>query len=206
MLAGCKKREAPAGADAPMPVVTDQSVDLLFTWIDEKGEFHVEPKAAAVPAAARETVRIADPVKDPPKLDDVFVADLRTPGPDGAYPVRAMSRSEFEKIAVDRRKANGGKPLEERGAASALPGDAKPLVTIYGASWCGPCHQAAAYLKRKNIAFVEKDIEADSSAAREMRAKLTSAGMNGGSIPVIEVKGKLLIGFDERAMDRALGI
>jgi hypothetical protein len=38
-----------------------------------------------------------------------------------------------------------------------------------------------------------------------MQAKLASAGMHGGSIPVMDVKGKLLIGFAERAVDRALG-
>ena len=38
-----------------------------------------------------------------------------------------------------------------------------------------------------------------------MQAKLASAGIRGGSIPVIDVKGKVLVGFDERAMDRALG-
>lgn len=199
-LVACKSR-AKVEENAPLPVITNESADLLFTWIDDKGEFHVEPKVTAVPETARENVRVADPVKDPPKLDDVFVADLRTPGPDGRYPVKTMARTEFEKLALERRNT---KKLEARGAASVLPGAERPTVIIYGASWCGPCHQAAAYLKRHQIQFVEKDIEADSGAAREMQAKLEAAGMRGGSIPIIDVKGKLLVGFDERAMDRAL--
>lgn len=203
LLVSCKKKEA-ASDSSPLPVITAESTEFLFTWIDDKGEFHVDPKVAAVPENARETVRVADPVKDPPKLDDVFVADLRAPGPDGHFPVKTMSRTEFEKLAVDRRKANGQKQLEARGAASVLPGNEAPTVIIYGASWCGPCHQAADYLKEKNVKYVLKDIEQDNGAATEMRGKLDAAGMRGGSIPVIDVKGKILIGFDARQVDRAL--
>jgi glutaredoxin len=189
-----------------MPIIVDASTDLLLTWIDERGEFHVEQKVADVPVTARDVVRVSDPVKDPAKLDDVFVADLRTPGPDGVYPVHTMSRPAFEKIAVDRRTDAGGKVLTAQSAAGIAPADIiKPGVVIYGASWCGPCHQAADYLKRRGVPYVLKDIEEDSGANREMQAKLSKAGMRGGSIPVIDVHGKLLIGFDARSIDRALG-
>ena len=78
-------------------------------------------------------------------------------------------------------------------------------MIIYGASWCGPCHQAAAYFTKRGIKFIEHDIEKDSSAAREMQAKLAKAGARGGSIPVLDVRGRILIGFDQRAVDQALG-
>ncbi len=203
VVLGCKRPPPTSDVVAP-PVVTDTTSDLLLTWIDEKGEFHVEQKVADVPAASREVVRVTDPVKDPPKLDDVFVVDLRSAGAGGAYPVRTMSRSEFEKVAVERRQKNGA-VLAAKGAESAPPVAARPAVIIYGASWCGPCHQAAAYLKRRGVPFIEKDIEEDRGAAREMQAKLASAGMRGGSIPVMDVRGKIVIGFDEGAVDRALG-
>lgn len=205
LLAGCKRR-APVAEAIVLPVVTDASTELLFTWIDEEGEFHVEQRTSDVPAGARELVRVADPLKDPPKLDDVFVANLASPGADGAYPVRTMSRVEFEEIAVERRQRSGsGDVLAPKPADSAPPAAARPDVVIYGASWCGPCHQAAAYLKKRGVSFIEKDIEEDHGAAREMKAKLTKAGVRGGSIPVLDVKGKVLVGFDERAVDRALG-
>lgn len=203
VVASCK-RPAPAPDAVVLPIVTDASGDLLLTWIDDKGEFHVEQKVADVPTAARDVVRVTDPVKDPPKLDDVFVADLRSAGAEGTYPVRTMSRAEFEKIAVERRQKNGG-VLAAKAAESAPPEAARPAVIIYGASWCGPCHQAAAYLKQRGVPFIEKDIEQDGGAAREMQAKLATAGMRGGSIPVLDVRGKVLVGFDERAIDRALG-
>lgn len=197
--AGCKTQsDETLRATAP-PIVTDQSGDLLFTWIDPAGGGHVEQKISEVPIVARETVRVADPSRDPPP-DQVWVVDLRTPGPGGAYPVRTIKRSEWEAIAVSRR--DGG-VLVPRAATSAPP-PAQPQVIIYGASWCGPCHQAAAHLKQKGVAFVEKDIEQDSSAAREMQAKLAKAGKRGGSIPVLDVRGRILIGFDAPALDAAL--
>jgi len=202
VVAGCKSKQSPKAEAVVLPVVTDTSTELLYTWIDERGEFHVEQKVADVPPAARDVVRVADPTKDPPSVEDVFVADLRNANPDGTYPVRTMRRAEFEQIAVERRQQHG-EVLTAQSAATAPPVAARPVI-IYGASWCGPCHQAAAYLKRRGVPFIEKDIEKDGSAAREMQAKLASAGMRGGSIPVIDVRGKLLVGFDERAMDRAL--
>jgi hypothetical protein len=55
------------------------------------------------------------------------------------------------------------------------------------------------------VKFVLHDIEKDSSAQREMQAKLAKAGARGGSIPVLDVRGRILIGFDARAVDEALG-
>lgn len=179
--------------------MTDASADLLFTWIDEKGGGHVEQRVADVPVSARDAVRVADPTREPP-ADEVWIADLRSAGAGGVYPVRTMKRAEWEGVAIARR--DGG-VLAARPAASVAP-EARPAVIIYGASWCGPCHQAAAYLKQRGIAFVEKDIEEDGGAAREMHAKLAKAGKRGGSIPVLDVRGRILIGFDARAVDQAL--
>lgn len=206
LLVACKGKKDTSAEPVPLPVVTDTSADLLFTWIDDKGEFHVEQKVADVPEAAREVVRVVAPVGEDGRgapEGEVVVADLRE-AVDGAYPVRTMSRDEFERIAVERRKAHGG-VLTARAPASALPADTRPAVIIYGAPWCGPCHEAAAYFKQRGITFVEKNIEADGSAAREMQAKLASAGIRGGSIPVLDVRGKVLVGFDPNAVERALG-
>lgn len=197
---GCKTSSSDAVNASTPPVVTDASGDLLFTWIDESGGGHVEQKVSDVPPAARETVRVADPARDPP-VDQVWVVDLRTAGARGQYPVRTIKRAEWEAIAVARR--DGGVLVAR--SASSVPPPAQPQVIIYGASWCGPCHQAAAHLKQKGVPFIEKDIEQDSSAAREMQAKLAKAGKRGGSIPVLDVRGRIIVGFDATTLDRALG-
>lgn len=229
LAAGCKRKGEVASETAPAaPVVNDKSEGLLLTWIDDKGEFHTEQRVTDVPPEGREivSVRVLDPGKGLVAGDRVFIADLRNPGAEGAYPVRVATRAEFDDVAVARRAKGGVAVLAPRapGAAGAAgaggpggahaaatdpanPGDvaAAPAVIIYGASWCGPCHQAAAFLKQKGVRFVEHDIEQDSSAAREMHAKLAKAGMRGGSIPVLDVRGRILVGFDARAVEQALG-
>lgn len=209
----CKARQksGTSEATAKAPVVNDGSEGLLLTWVDEKGDFHVEQRTSDVPPSARDVVRVADPNGAGGDDASVFVADLRNLGADGNYVVRTMGRSEFEAIAVERRKKNGGVLAAAPAAAPSGSAEgqtaapvAKSPVIIYGASWCGPCHQAQAHLKKRGVAFVEKDIEEDPSAAREMQAKLAKVGRRGGSIPVIDVRGRVLVGFDPRAVDRAL--
>ncbi|CAN5222477.1 hypothetical protein BH09MYX1_BH09MYX1_50950 [soil metagenome] len=220
-LSGCpKKKDDPAGTI----IVKDDSQGLLLTWIDEKGDFHVEQKPADVPLVGRDAVRVVDPNKDEGTHEGkVFVADLRNKGPDGVYPVQAMSRADFDKLAVARREKIGPTLASASPSALALAsasaaaqntagalthdpnGVARPPVIIYGASWCGACHEAAAYLRRKGIPYVEKDIERDSGANDEMKAKLRRFALPNGSIPVIDVRGKVMVGFDPNEVDDALG-
>ncbi len=216
---GCSKKATPdpsasAASAASLPVVRDGTEGLYFTWIDDKGEFHTEERPKDVPFAGRDLVRVLDPAHEDSE-GEVVLADLRNTKPDGTYPVRRAPRKELEDAAGQRRgkrAATADPPPPDRGTrAPAKPAptasDGKveqPVVIIYGASWCGPCHQAQAYLERRGIPFVEKDIEEDPAAAREMQAKLRKAGMGGGSIPVLDVKGKILVGFSPGAVEAAL--
>lgn len=206
-------------AGVALPMVRPDSDGLLLTWIDDKGDFHVETRASDVPIMGRDTVRVVDPAREAPGGNDVAVADFRQTGADGAYPVRTMLRTDFEAIAVARRKQAG--PTLAGAAPSAVAADtasqataqaaeptkpsARPVVIIYGAEWCGACHDAARYLRRKGVAYIEKDIEKEPDAAREMQQKLASRGLRGGSIPVIDIRGNVMVGFDPGQIDAALG-
>jgi glutaredoxin len=77
-------------------------------------------------------------------------------------------------------------------------------VTIYKASWCGVCRSAAAYLRSRNVAFVEKDIEKDAAANSEMQRKAHAAGQNPRGVPVIDFHGHVLMGFDQATLDRLI--
>jgi glutaredoxin len=218
----CRRTSAAAVGDAAavaLPTVRPDTEGLLLTWIDDKGDFHVETRAADVPIMGRDTVRVVDPNRPADEGPDVVVvADFRQTGADGAYPVRTMARVDFEGLAVARRKEKGptlagpspsSQPPAESPEAPADEASAKPAgraaVIIYGAEWCGACHEAARYLRRKGVPFVEKDIEKDAGADREMREKLARHGIRGGSIPVIDVRGKVMVGFDPGSIDAALG-
>ncbi|MGH7270974.1 MAG: glutaredoxin domain-containing protein [Polyangiaceae bacterium] len=210
------------GAVAMPVIVTPTTEGLLLTWIDDKGDFHVETRVADVPMMGRDAVRVVDPRQDQPAAegldDDVLVADLRQTSADGRYPIRTMTRAAFEALAVARREKAGPtmaavapSSTEAPTGASAAAGTApsrsatRVVVVIYGAEWCSACHQAAQYLRSKGIAYIDKDIEKDPAAAREMQSKLAKNGLPAGSIPVIDVRGKIMVGFNPTEIDAALG-
>jgi glutaredoxin len=69
-------------------------------------------------------------------------------------------------------------------------------VVIYGAQWCPACGAAADYLERRGIPYVDKDVEHDDGAGAEMRATLATAGFGeSDTVPVIDVRGTVTIGF-----------
>jgi hypothetical protein len=70
--------------------------------------------------------------------------------------------------------------------------------------WMALSHQAADYLRGKGAAVIMKDIEESPAAAAEMREKLEKSHQRGGSIPIIDVRGQILVGFSPSALDRAL--
>ena len=56
----------------------------------------------------------------------------------------------------------------------------------------------------KNLGQMLKQAQELQSKMGEMQAKLVKAGWRGGSIPVLDVRGRILVGFDARALDQAL--
>lgn len=72
-------------------------------------------------------------------------------------------------------------------------------VTVYSASWCGFCHAAKAYLDKLGVSYTEKDVEHDRSAAEEV---VTKSGQMG--IPVLDINGEIIVGFDRPKIDLAL--
>lgn len=76
-------------------------------------------------------------------------------------------------------------------------------VIVYSANWCGFCHSEMDWLKQNNIDFIKKDIEEDESAREELIQK-----MNGQfqGIPVTDVDGEIILGFDRAKLSNALNI
>jgi glutaredoxin len=215
-LAGCKRPPAvddlapePTASAKPLPplVINDETPDLLLTWIDAKGDAHTAEKPANVPMEGRDQVRVVVTTRDEGTQGSFYVANLTNQNADKSYPVSTMSRSDWDTIIAKRRQA--ARPPEQAAADPQAAADAGPAgpftVIVYGASWCGACHQVMDFLKQRRVPAVEKDIEADPGANEEMRAKLARAGLRGASsIPVVDVGGRILVGFDPRAMEDAL--
>jgi len=72
-------------------------------------------------------------------------------------------------------------------------------VTIYSADWCAFCHAAKDYFDKLGIKYEEKNVEADPAIANE---SITKSGQTG--IPVIDIDGRIIVGFDRPKIDAAL--
>tara|TARA_Y100000310_G_C20502106_1_gene724527 strand:- start:435 stop:665 length:231 start_codon:yes stop_codon:yes gene_type:complete len=74
-----------------------------------------------------------------------------------------------------------------------------PKVKIYSTLTCPYCKMAKAFFKEKNIEFEDIDVTSDKKAAQEMKK---ISGQSG--VPVIDINGKILIGFDAEKIEEAL--
>ncbi|MDO8335226.1 MAG: glutaredoxin domain-containing protein [Candidatus Saccharibacteria bacterium] len=81
--------------------------------------------------------------------------------------------------------------------------EAKQKVTIYSTSWCGFCHSLEQYLDQKKVSYVTKDIEKDESAYNELMEKI-GGRENFRGVPVSDVKGEIVLGFDRPKIDAAI--
>lgn len=125
-------------------------------------------------------------------------------------------RAKAEKELAERRASRSAVASLERqlAMAAAQRADSAPSTTrafaassdvvLYSTSWCGYCKQARQYLKSKGVHFVERDVEKDEGAAAELGKKAVAAGVRPQGVPVIDVRGKLILGFDREALDDAL--
>jgi glutaredoxin len=75
---------------------------------------------------------------------------------------------------------------------------------VYGADWCKPCHEAERYLRSLGVAVTKKDIEESRAAQAEMREKLARVNRAGAGIPVIDVMGKIFVGYSPGPLKQAV--
>lgn len=77
-------------------------------------------------------------------------------------------------------------------------------VTVYTTSWCGYCKRAKRLLTKLRVDFAERDIERDAGAAEELAERAAAAGVRAKGVPVLDVGGRLILGFDEREIRDAV--
>ncbi|MDP3178271.1 MAG: glutaredoxin domain-containing protein [Spirochaetaceae bacterium] len=72
-------------------------------------------------------------------------------------------------------------------------------VSIYTTPSCSYCRVAKDYFRKSGISFSEYDISADPRLAEEMMRKSGQFG-----VPVIDINGRVIVGFNQVAIERAL--
>ena len=83
---------------------------------------------------------------------------------------------------------------------NANPSDDKKVI-VYSTNWCAYCKMAKQYLAGKEVAVDEKNIEEDPEAHKELMDKI---GGNFRGVPVIDIAGTIVLGFDRAKIDAAL--
>jgi glutaredoxin-like YruB-family protein len=72
---------------------------------------------------------------------------------------------------------------------------------VFTTPTCPWCQRAKSYLRSKSIPFKEVDVSRDQQAARDLVRRTGQMG-----VPVIEIDGRTVVGFDQRQVDRLLGL
>jgi glutaredoxin-like YruB-family protein len=74
-------------------------------------------------------------------------------------------------------------------------------IMVYSTSTCPHCIRAKQFLKDNNIVFEDIDVGANEDKTQEMIAKSGQMG-----VPVLDIDGQIIVGFDKEAIQRSLGL
>lgn len=72
-------------------------------------------------------------------------------------------------------------------------------VKIYSTSTCPWCVKAKEFFKEKGIEFEDINVAENKEAAKEMMEKSGQMG-----VPVIDINGKIIVGFDQGAIEEEI--
>lgn len=76
-------------------------------------------------------------------------------------------------------------------------------IIIYSTPTCHFCHLAKEYLKSKSIPFEDINVGFGASPAIQQEMIKKSGQMG---VPVIDIDGKIIIGFDRPKINQLLGL
>jgi glutaredoxin 3 len=73
------------------------------------------------------------------------------------------------------------------------------IIKVYSTPTCPWCARTKDFLRKNNVKFQDIDVSRDANAAHEMVKKSGQMG-----VPVIDIDGKIIIGFDEDKLKRTI--
>lgn len=74
-------------------------------------------------------------------------------------------------------------------------------VKVYSTPTCPYCIRLKQFLNEKNIGFENIDVSGDQEKAQEMVKKSGQI-----SVPVVDIEGEVIVGFDKDRITKALDI
>ena len=82
--------------------------------------------------------------------------------------------------------------------STATTNSATPI--IYSTSWCAFCATEKQWMDKLGVKYIAKNIEEDKDAEKELLDKL---GGNFQGVPVTDVAGEMILGFDRPKLQAA---
>lgn len=79
--------------------------------------------------------------------------------------------------------------------------DSSADVIVYSTTWCAFCATEKQWLDKLGVKYVSKNIEEDDAAKDELLKKL---GGNFQGVPVTDIAGEMILGFNRPALQDAL--
>ncbi|MGA2774870.1 MAG: glutaredoxin domain-containing protein [Candidatus Omnitrophota bacterium] len=74
-------------------------------------------------------------------------------------------------------------------------------VLIYSTPTCPWCIRTKQFLKENNVPYQDYDVSVNSEKADEMTKKSGQMG-----VPVLDIEGTVIVGFDKEKIKQTLGI
>ncbi|HEY4507360.1 MAG TPA: glutaredoxin family protein [Candidatus Paceibacterota bacterium] len=74
-------------------------------------------------------------------------------------------------------------------------------VSVYSTPTCSYCKMTKEFLAQHNVPFESIDVSADEAKKNEMVERSGQMG-----VPVIDIEGELIVGFDEERLKELLAI
>jgi glutaredoxin len=121
------------------------------------------------------------------------------------YGDKAPEDLKTQEVKINVQSFDGPPQIDDWAAIIRRPaaqatrsmGNAQGL-TMYSATWCGPCKRAKAHMAKNGIAY--RDVDIDASDAN--RAEFKSYG--GGGVPLFISGNTRMRGFSAEGLDRLL--
>ena len=76
-----------------------------------------------------------------------------------------------------------------------------PRVIVFSTPTCSYCNMAKSFFRQNGIPFRDIDVTRDQAAARDM---IRRSGQSG--VPVIDINGKIVVGFNQQKIRQLLNL